>query len=120
MARLWRGCRLRAGHDDSVRTERASTGGTRHRLGPVAFAALALASTAGYSAPPDYQVTVIEPPHALAAPMALGLGDFQKEIPPVIVGGPPRRFLFGGIASFACTGRWCRLAGGASATYCGP
>jgi hypothetical protein len=90
----------------------------KHRLGPAAIGAFVLVSTAAYGAPPDYRVTVIEPPHALAAPMALSLGDFQKEVPPVIIGGPPRRFLFGGIESFACTGRWSLLAGGPSPTSC--
>jgi hypothetical protein len=91
---------------------------SREQLLPAGIAALALASTAGYGAPPDYRVTVIEPPHALAAPMALSLGDFQKEIPPVIVGGPPLRFLFGGIESFACTGRWSLLGGRPGPSSC--
>ncbi|MBV9971210.1 MAG: hypothetical protein JO228_14585 [Xanthobacteraceae bacterium] len=61
---------------------------------------------------------MIEPPRPLAAPMALSLGNFQKEIPPVIVGGPPRRFLFGGIESFACTAQWSLLGGRPSSTAC--
>jgi hypothetical protein len=121
MARLClpgRDGRVKPGHDDSVKTEHALANVKRHRLGPAAIGTLVLVSSVAYGAPPDYQVTVIEPPHALAAPMALALGDFQKEIPPVIVGGPPRRFLFGGIESFACAGRWSLLAGGPSPTSC--
>jgi hypothetical protein len=83
--------------------------GRRYRLEAAAIGALALASTTAYGGPPDYHVTVVEPPRTLLAPMALSLGDFQKEIPPVIVGGPPQRFMFGGIESFACTGRWSLL-----------
>ena len=90
----------------------------RNLIVRAAIAALALASTAAHSAPPDYRVTVIEPPRVLAAPAALSLGDFQKEIPPVIVGGPPQRYLFGGIESFACTGYWSLLGGRPGPTAC--
>jgi hypothetical protein len=57
----------------------------------------------------DYLVTVLGSPQALVAPMALSLRAFQKEIPPVIVGGEHRRVLFGGIESFACTAEWILL-----------
>jgi hypothetical protein len=77
----------------------------RHFL-PTCACSLAIASAVASStfADPDYRITVLGQPQALVATRTLRLGDFQKEVPPVIIGGHHRRILFGGIESFNCVG----------------
>src|SRR5271169_2338878 len=86
--------------------ERAGQKQAKERSLPLLICAVAIgaAATGRCHAQPEYRIAILSPPQALVAPAALSLGDFQKEIPPVLIGGEHRRSLFGAIESFNCTG----------------